>query len=288
MRRVVSRLLIYIFIIPFTLLVALQLVHPRRRKLADHPRNHDIPYEEVRFRGPAGMIAAWYLPGTNGRTLIGLHGIADNRQQWLAPAIDLQRRGYASLLMDFRAHGESEGRFSSYGDLETGDIAAAVEYLRKRGDVDMHRVGLMGLSLGGIAAIIAAARLPHIRAIVAEAAFADLLDDLGIAFTRFTGGVPAYPFANIAVFWGQIFTGARLSRIRPSAVIAQIAPRPVFIIGDLADTLVNEPEASNKLYGMASETKELWQIPDAGHVAGYLTDPVAYIDRLDAFFQHAL
>lgn len=287
MRRFFVTVAIWVFILPFTFILAWRLVRPRRRALKERPEDYGVPFAAVEFTGPAGSISAWWLPGTSGRTLIALHGIGDNKQQWLAPAVQLQARGFSCLLMDFRAHGESGGRFATYGDREAEDVAAALDYLRGRGDVDMGRVGAMGLSLGGITAIIAAAQLPDVRAVVAEAAFADLLRNVGLAFSRFTG-VPPFPFANLTAFWAMRLTGARLSRVRPVEVIGRIAPRPVLIIGDLDDSLVNEPEASNDLYARAGEPKELWQIPGTVHVGAYQADPAVYIARLDAFFRAAL
>ncbi len=287
MRQLFGKILIYLLIVPFTFYLAIKLVRPSRRPFVEHPRDHDIPYEEVTFPGEVGPLSAWYLPGTNGITLIALHGIGDNKQQWLVPAIDLQRRGFSLLLLDFRAHGASAGHLCAFGDRETRDVAAALAYLQSRGDCAMDRVGVMGLSLGGITALLAAARNPAIGAVMAEAAFSDLLDNVGIAFSRFTG-VPAYPFANLTVFWGQLLTGARLSRIRPVEVVHQIAPRSVFIIGDLHDRLVNEPEASQSLYDRASEPRQLWQIPDTDHVCGYRVAGPEYIERVAAFFRAAL
>lgn len=274
-------------LLAFTYWQAARLVHPTRKPLVLHPRNLAVPHEEVVIASPVGKLAAWYLPGTNGRTLIGLHGINDNKEQWLAPAADLQRRGYNVLLLDFRGHGQSEGRFVTFGDRETEDVRAVLTYLQSRGDVDLTRIGLMGLSLGAITAIIAAARLPEIRAVVAEAAFGDLKQDLGIAFHRFTG-LPPFPFANLVVFWGRLLVGAKLSQLRPVAVVDRIAPRAVFIIGDLKDNLVDEPQTSAALFAQAGEPKQLWQLPDVPHVGGYAADPVAYIDRIDAFFNQYL
>ena len=274
-------------VLAFSFWQAVRLLSPPRRPFGQFPQDFSVAHEVVRFPGKAGEIAGWYLPGTNGRTLIGLHGIGDNREQWLAPAMDLQQRGYTCLLIDFRRHGESEGRYATMGDQEVHDVAAAFDYLQQRGDVDMARVGLMGLSLGGITAIIAAARLPQVRAVMAEAAFGDLLVDLSLAFTRFTG-LPSFPAANLTVFWGQMLTGTKLSRLRPVELISQIAPRPVFIIGDLCDNLVDEPRTSNELFARAGEPKQLWQLPTAGHVKAYATDPAEYIHRLDAFFQQSL
>jgi pimeloyl-ACP methyl ester carboxylesterase len=285
----VAAILVLIFVVAplaFTFWQAQQLVHPRRKPLTAHPGEFGLEYEEVRVHSPDGNLAAWFLPGTNGRALIALHGINDNKQQWLTPASDLQRRGYNLLLLDFRGHGESEGRYVTYGDRETEDVQAALEYLQARGDVDMEHIGLMGLSLGAITAIIAAARLPQIKAVVAEAAMPDLVKDLALAFKRYTG-LPAFPFAPLTVFWGQLIVGGKLSAQRPVEVIGKIAPRAVFIIGDLKDDLVLEPQASQLLFDRAGEPKLFWQV-DAPHVGAYAANPVEYVDRLDAFFQQYL
>jgi dipeptidyl aminopeptidase/acylaminoacyl peptidase len=271
----------------FTLAQAVRLVRPRRVPFALHPRDLAAPHEEVRFRGPRGELVGWYLPGTNGRTLLALHGVAAHREQWLKPAAELQARGFGVLLFDFRRHGESAGHATTFGDQEVQDVAAALGFLRQRGDVDMARIGVMGLSLGGITAILAAARLSELRAVVAEAAYGDLLVDLGHAFTRYTGA-PAFPFAQIIVFWGQLITGARLDRIRPVEVVGQIAPRPIFIIGDLEDGLVQEPQTSAALFARAGEPKQLWQVPGANHVMAYAVAPAEYIDRIATFFHDNL
>lgn len=279
--------LLLVVVLGLTFWQAVRLVRPARVPFNLHPDELGALHEAVRFRGASGDLAGWYLPGTNGRTLIALHGVAAHRQQWLKPAAELQARGFGLLLFDFRRHGESDGHSTTFGDHEVRDVAAALAYLRGRGDVAMDHIGVMGLSLGAITAILAAAQLPELKAVVAEAAFGDLLQDLSLAFTRYTGA-PAFPFARIIVFWGQLITGARLDRIRPVAVIEQIAPRPVFIIGDLKDGLVDEPRTSSELFACAGEPKQLWQVPEAAHVMAYSTAPAEYIDRIAAFFTEAL
>jgi dienelactone hydrolase len=67
------------------------------------------------------------------------------------------RRGFGVLCYDKRGVGESGGVYRSVGLLNSHelipelarDMAAAVEYLRDRGDVDPQRIGLMGGSQAG-------------------------------------------------------------------------------------------------------------------------------------------
>src|SRR5689334_20476883 len=143
------------------------LLTPVRRLSARHPRDVGLPAEEARIPGPRGALAAWYIPPRNGCVLLCCHGINDNREQWLDQIVALRARGgYGALLFDFSGHGESAGRLVTFGARETLDVAAALRYLRERGDVDMNRIGIMGYSLGAIAAVLAAADLPELRCVV--------------------------------------------------------------------------------------------------------------------------
>lgn len=265
-----------------------QLLRPVRAPLRLHPSDVNLTVEDVWIPGPRGRLAAWYLPARNGCTLICCHGINDNRGQWLEQVARLHRtRGYGALLFDFAGHGDSEGREVTYGIREQDDVAAVLAYLRARGDVNLDGLGIMGYSLGAITAVLAAAREPGLRAVVIESGFADVQRDIAVLFHRFTG-LPSFPFANLVVFWGQIIGHARLSAIRPAEVAGQIAPRALFVIGDLRDGIADEPYDSDRLYARAGEPKQLWQVPGVDHVQAFAELPDEWIARVGAFLDEHL
>lgn len=268
--------------------MARSLLRPVRRPLEVHPADVGLALDDLWIPGPRGKLAAWYLPATNGCTLICCHGINDNRGQWLRQAARLHReRGYGALLFDFAGHGQSEGDQVTYGIHEQQDVAAVLAYLRGRGDVDMARLGIMGYSLGAITAVLAAAAQPELRAVVIESGFSDVQRDIGVLFHRFTG-FPAFPLANLVVFWGQRIAHVQLSHVRPALVIGRIAPRPVFIISDLKDGIADEPHDGEQLYARAGEAKLLWQVPDAAHVQAFSVHPDEWIARVEAFLDEYL
>jgi len=79
----------------------------------------------------------------------------------------LTRRGIAVLRYDDRGVGKSTGVFGTATSFDFADDAqAAAEYLTKRKDIDVKRIGLMGHSEGGLIAPIVAARDPRIAYIV--------------------------------------------------------------------------------------------------------------------------
>jgi pimeloyl-ACP methyl ester carboxylesterase len=259
------------------------LLTPVRKPLDLHPTDVGLAVEEAWIPSPRGRLAAWFLPARNGHTLICCHGVNDNRAQWLRQVARLHAdRGYGALLFDFAGHGESEGSQVTYGAREREDVAAVLTYLRGRGDVDMAGIGIMGYSLGAITSVLLAAEEPVLRAVVIESGFADFEKDVGAIFHRFTG-LPAFPFANLIVFWGQRMAGVKLGDIRPASIIGRIAPRAVFIISDLKDSLANEPYDGEQLYAHAGEPRRLWQVPDVEHVQAFNALPDEWIARVEAF-----
>ena len=282
--------LLGIALLIFTYQQARVLLTPVRKPLELRPADVGLAAEDLWIPSPRGRLAAWYVPARNRCTLICCHGINDNRGQWVAQVARLHHeRGYGGLLFDFAGHGESEGNLVTYGVREREDVAAVLAYLRGRGDVDLRGVGIMGYSLGAIASVLAAAAEPDLHAVVIESGFADVQRDVAALFHRFTG-LPAFPFANLAVFWAErISRGkARLSDIRPMRVIGQIAPRAVLIISDLKDGIADEPYDGEHLYASAREPKRLWQVADVGHVQAFTVLPDEWIARVRGFLDEYL
>ncbi|MBE0526323.1 MAG: alpha/beta fold hydrolase, partial [Candidatus Thorarchaeota archaeon] len=77
------------------------------------------------------------------------HGFCENKQYMQLLSIELVKRGFVVVSIDFRGHGSSEGYLSDF-ERSNGlvlDMLAGVEYLEDLGFVD--RIGLAGHSMGG-------------------------------------------------------------------------------------------------------------------------------------------
>ena len=85
------------------------------------------------------------------------------------------RHGFLALRFDFRGSGESEGLFQSMTvSREVSDLKAAITWVENLDEVEKGRVGVVGLSLGGVVAILTASQDDRIRAVAAWSAPADL------------------------------------------------------------------------------------------------------------------
>jgi uncharacterized protein len=223
--------------------------------------------ELVSFPVPeGGRRVGWFIPGRSQATVILLHGFGCQRQEMLEHAQVLHQAGYSTLLFDFRGRGDSDGDAVTLGFYEQQDALAAVEYLKSRDDVDMGRVGVLGISMGGAVAVLAAAQEPAIRAVIADSPFESAEQAIEEGFTRVMG-LPAFPFASITLQFIEWRLGISPNGVIPRDHIAAISPRPILIIHGLADTEVN-PANSGALFDAALEPKELWLLPGVNHANG--------------------
>ncbi len=116
--------------------------------------SHDAAQERTSFlQRPDGHIA--YDVAGDGPLVLLVPGMGDLRRGYrlLAPA--LREAGYRVACTDLRGHGESDAKFSSYGDIETaGDLLALIEQLGGPAII-------VGNSMGAAAAVVAAAQQPE-------------------------------------------------------------------------------------------------------------------------------
>ena len=206
------------------------------------------------------------------------------------------------LGLDFRGHGGSDDGPSTFGLLETEDIAGALAWLGERG---ITRVAMLGTSMGGIAAIAAAAVLgdgslpaadgdpaaprdvdiaprPAIVGIVADSVAPDI--EIPVA-TRLRG--PASRFVAARLFDGATrVLGADPRATEPARVIGLLESLPLLLVHGDADTTVPIREG-RRLAALAAPGSEHWVVPGAGHSAGHAVAGEEYERRVSGFLRLA-
>lgn len=120
-------------------------------------------HEDVRFsNGDVHLAGTLISPLQRSKhpAIILVHGSGPLNREWMLPfARFLVRHGIAVLGYDKRGVDKSTGdwKTASLDDL-AGDVVAAFEYLKTRGDIDHAQIGLLGVSQAGWIMPLAAVR----------------------------------------------------------------------------------------------------------------------------------
>ena len=114
-----------------------------------------------------------------------MHGSRGDRRQMLGRATFLNQAGYSVLLFDFQAHGDSPGKRITIGHLESRDARAAVEFMKR--NCPGQKIGVIGLSMGGAAAVMASPAL-EVDAMALEMVYPDIKRATANRMERYLGG----------------------------------------------------------------------------------------------------
>ncbi|MDP6509533.1 MAG: alpha/beta fold hydrolase [Chloroflexota bacterium] len=264
---------------------AWRLTHPDRGFLPEGYAATGLPLERIRLLSRDGYaIAGWVArrPDAPG-TVVFSHGVWTNHREMESRAAALWERGFNALVFDYRACGESDGSVTTLSLREVDDLLGAIDFLA--GELDRAPIGVWGNSMGGAVALLAAAKCPHIDAVISDSAFAVLTDNVGHGFRAVTD-LPAWPFRHAILAIGQFIARADLAAARPIDHITALAPRPLLLVHGEADHLVRIEDA-HALHAAAGEPKELWQLPECGHVEAFELFPAEFTDRAERFFREA-
>jgi dipeptidyl aminopeptidase/acylaminoacyl peptidase len=248
------------------------------------PESLAVPFLDIRFPTANGRtLHGWWIPVDDRRrpALVLVHGWGRNAERMLPYVAILRSMGYHLLAFDARHHGTSDRDGHASMKKFSEDIRAAIEFVIDQPGVDPGRLGVLGLSIGGSAAIHAAAHDPRIRAVVTVGAFAnprEAMLEMGFGKKLLA---PAMPLTFRFMEWR---VGARFDDLAPERQIARIAGR-VLIIHGQQDAFVPVSNA-HRLVRAAPNHAELWLLPDRGHSDVHLEPTLP--GRLKAFFAEAL
>jgi pimeloyl-ACP methyl ester carboxylesterase len=159
----------------FALIYRVRAGYPHRHPLLVTPTDLGMPYEDVEIPTSGGLtLPGWFIPAgpDRGPGVVLVHGWESARDRMLPIAVFLRAVGFHTLTFDVRGNGLNppEKLPLSAGEYG-GDAAAAVDALLGRDEVS--RVAVLGHSMGGIGALLAAGARPQLAAVVAISAPAD-------------------------------------------------------------------------------------------------------------------
>jgi fermentation-respiration switch protein FrsA (DUF1100 family) len=240
------------------------------------PQDLQIPYQDVYFDANDGTrLHGWFVPAREKSvaTVLFLHGNAQNISTHIASVYWLAERQFDVFLLDYRGYGASQGR-PSFDGVHV-DAERALRYLVEEMATDSEKLIIFGQSLGGAVAIRMVARSPHrhrITALIVEGTFASYpqIAQEKLAELWFTWPLQWIPYATVSGAYDAV------------EVVPKVSPIPLVIVHGDADTIVS-PAHAYRLYQAAREPKELWIVPDAGHIESFTK--TRYRERLVSYLR---
>lgn len=239
-------------------------------------------------------LHATYFPAVNAynensvnKIVICFHGYTgEGLSNHIAIADYFLKRGYAMLLPDARAHGESEGKYIGFGCLDRQDALSWIKWAIQECGEDV-KIMLHGTSMGGATVLMTSGlELPvNVKGIVSDCGFTSPKE----VFTHVLNNMyhlPAFPAIQGADLINKRLAGYGMDECNAKREV-QKAKVPILFIHGSADTFV-PCSMCHEIYDNCGSPKRKLIIEGAAHAESYYKDMETYEKALTEFAEEIM
>jgi uncharacterized protein len=249
---------------------------PKQKNIAP-----DSAYRTVKITTNDNLkLDAWFTAVDSSKGTVAMfHGHAGKKSGILKEAESFRELGYNTLLVDLRAHGNSEGNTCTIGFDEGADIKAAYDYLQQKGE---KNIVLYGISLGAASitkGINDFALTPS--KVILEMPFGSLPEAV-IGRVKMMG-LPAQPISTLLTFWGGTMHGFWAFGMKPNEYAKKIKC-PVLLQWGKTDPRVTQKEM-NDIFTNVSTAKKLVVYENSGHQSLCTNEHEKWMSNVSVFLQ---
>lgn len=226
-------------------------------------------------------LEAWYIPVDSAvGTVILFHGHGGTKSGVIKESEAFNKMGYNCMLIDFRAHGNSEGNTCTIGYDETEDIKLAYDYISSKGE---KNIVLWGISMGA-STITKAVKDYQLEPekIILEMPFGTI-EDAVIGRVKMMG-LPPQPISTLLTFWGGAEHGFWAFGMKPQEFVASIKC-PVLLQWGKNDPRVSRSEEDILFKNITNSIKKFVIYETAGHESLCKKEPEKWNMEVAAFLK---
>ena len=219
-------------------------------------------------------------------TIILFHGYHSHHLQDFAGIYEYYHAiGLNLLLVRQRAHGESDGKYVTFGVKERRDALSWIDFHNRTHGMD--NVYLGGMSMGASTVLFAAGEElpPNVRGITADCGFSSPAEILSHIIRR-DFHLPPKLVLPLMEVWARILGGFSFYECDSRETLSR-SKTPILFIHGKADDFVPSCMSEFGFAACASE-KEILLVDDAGHGRSYLYEPERLRNALTDFFKRNL
>ena len=219
-------------------------------------------------------LYAEYFPvkGEAKGTMIFSHGVTVSHITSIKYMRIFYEEGYHCLIYDHRRHGNSGGKFTSYGYYEKYDMQTVVDWLEER--KGFHgKLGIHGESMGAAITILYAGMDGKADFYIADCPYSTILDQL-LYRMRVEYNIKLEIVMRVVGLVVRLRAGFRLTDANCLEAVKKVTKPILFIHGSEDDYVT--PDMSVKMHEAKPEPKELYLVPKSAHAKALATDPDKY------------
>ena len=242
------------------------------------------PYQNVELPSKDGLrLRGWYIPAERRPkgTIIIYHGYGQNRSGDVGKAFRYGRMGFNVSMIDFRAHGESQGFLTTIGLYERADVKAAYDWVKAR---TTSPVILNGTSMGAAAILSAVAYYRDFKPdlCILESCFGTIRQ--AVRGSLRSSNFPQDPLVDGMVFWSSVQLWHWMYDFKPQAFARNVTCPTLVLWGD-RDPRVTREETYAIYHNLSSRKKQLVIFNRGGHEGLVGQNPDLWLEMVARFLK---
>ena len=233
----------------------------------------------IKSRDGLKLVAEWFDYGFD-KTVIILPGRRETLVYSYYYAKPYKDAGVNVLVVDQRAHGLSEGKYSTCGIKEAEDVSLWMKYLYD--ELNQKNIYLHGVCVGTCVSTIVATKYKtdYLKALILDSAFISYKEIYKNHYIE--GGHKLFPVFYQIWMWFTFFTHCNIDNARPEKYMPELEYPVLFMWG--TKDVYCLPEKSQQLFNKcASSDKKLEWFEGAEHSRVRLFNEERYDALISAF-----
>jgi uncharacterized protein len=274
-------LVLVLLSIGFFITIALQVMSPMV--------NMHIDFSEVWTAKEFGLEAKHFFVKTDDGLKISAYEVAVEKPKAIIVCLSgihnpsatiyfgharfFKEHGYATILFDMRAHGESDGDVICLGYKEYLDTKAIVQYIKAEPAYKNVPVVVFGLSMGGVTAINSIGEIPEINGLISLSAYSSWED---IFYDNMTKQAPVLlakivkPFVSLTNMFKY---KVNIWSVNPKKEIEKLGDRPALLMHTKGDSQVSFSNFEKILSHSPSHVETFVREGDIHFITESFTEP---------------